>query len=461
MKILVFIDLDITIRHFIKTGAFSELEKRHDLVYIFNKDKTSEKKGVHTDPVTLGLRNIQFTTVPRSRTGAWFPLYMATVLRQQRGLPNYKARKADATRQSSRGFIFKSLLRGIPGIYQLYRHRVISRLGIDPSVEALIHSERPDLIVHPSTLNGYYINELMQASQKFGIPFILLMNSWDNPSAKAVCTGLPDKLIVWGEQSRQHAMAYMRMPCDRIEVFGAAQFQVYRNPPPYSRDELCRFFGVPKDKKIILYAGAGSGRHETEYLKTLDSAVQNGTLADCHILYRPHPWRGGLGEGEEDFFARSWSSVSMDPHMEEYYKSEVANPTGRVCMIDYSVSNMLLTLADAVISPLSTMLVEAMTLGKPILVFFPREYHDMELSTDEVHFAELLAVPDVNVSLNSNEFIAAVGRLKGQIGDSGVAERLRTSSRFFHVLDGPTYSERLDHLVASLFAKKHRGSVSI
>jgi hypothetical protein len=38
------------------------------------------------------------------------------------------------------------------------------------------------------------------------------MNSWDNPSSKAFIVGTPDRLFVWGEQTKQHAVRYLQMP---------------------------------------------------------------------------------------------------------------------------------------------------------------------------------------------------------------------------------------------------------
>ena len=47
------------------------------------------------------------------------------------------------------------------------------------------------------------------------------MNSWDNPSAKAVATGIPDFMAVWGEQSKQQALDYMKIPSKNLEIFKA------------------------------------------------------------------------------------------------------------------------------------------------------------------------------------------------------------------------------------------------
>jgi len=451
MKILIFIDLDITIRHFLKTGAFAKIAESHDLVYVFNKDSTSLKKNVHTDLTTLNLSKIRYTSVPRKRMGYWYYLYVATVFRNLRGTDNYLPRRANQIDISGNKFVARATFLSRPLVYPIFKLLLMVLMRADKSVASVVEEEKPDLILHPSTLTGYYINELTQISKKCRLPFVLLMNSWDNPSAKAVCTGLPSKLVVWGEQTKEHARHYMKMPEDRIEIFGAAQFQVYRNSPRQSRQDLCSSFEVPTDKKIILYAGAGSGRHETEYLRRLDTATAaGGPLSDCHILYRPHPWRGGLGDGERNFFDCCFNNVTMDPHMREYYIAEVAQPTGRVCMIDYSISNMLLTLADAVISPLSTMLIEAMTLGKPILIFFPEENHGKEFRTDQVHFADVIAIPEVNVSYKSEEFVRSVTNLYSQIGDKAISQRLRDQSTFFHLLEGATYAERLEMLLTSL-----------
>ena len=46
------------------------------------------------------------------------------------------------------------------------------------------------------------------------------MNSWDNPAGRSFCTGSPDKLVVWGEQTKIHAKDFMRLHEKQIECFG-------------------------------------------------------------------------------------------------------------------------------------------------------------------------------------------------------------------------------------------------
>ncbi len=453
-KILVFVDFDVVVRHFLKNNTFRELADQNDVVYVFNNDTTSAKKGVTINVAELGLPRVVFTSVPRKRTGLWYFLYTAAVLRQQRGSPNFVARHRQLVDVLGAWRVRVLELLGLPGLYNLFRWAFIHLMGVELSVQSVIEAEKPDLILHPSILTGYYVNELLIETKRHGIPLVLLMNSWDNPSAKAVCTGFPDQLVVWGEQSKRQAIQYMRMPPDRIKCFGAAQFQVYRDPPPESQAELRKMFGVPAGKKILLYAGAGNGRHETHYLRLLENGIEDGTFPDCHVIYRPHPWRGGLAVGEDDFFSIAWRHITMDPFMADYYRRETKSPSGIIFMADYRIANKLLTLVDAVISPLSTMLIEALVKGKPVLAFFPEREHGVVFGIDEVHFADFLKMPDVNVCLEEREFHPACRRLVGQIGDPALATRLRESAEFFVVMDGPTYGERLRDLVGDMIGAR-------
>lgn len=446
-RILVFIDYDNIIRHFIKSGILQALQNRYDVLFAFARDPVSTKQTVSIDPAELGLQSWCWVDIPRKRLGYWFFLYAITVLRQQRGLSNFSARRRQFVQQNGerRVRILEAL--GLPGLYQIVRAVFLKIMGVWPKVRELVMHEQPDLIIYPSLLTGPFMNELLPLVRKVHIPLVVLMNSWDNPSAKAVCTGVPDWLVVWGEQSKQQAIEYMRIPAERILIFGAAQFQVYRQPPAESEMDLRKMFAVPADKRILLYAGAGSGAHETIYLKLLEQAVESGILENCHVLYRPHPWRGALGPGEEDFFAVKWNHVSMDPHMADYYRREISNPSGRIFMADYRVTNKLLTLAAGVISPLSTMLIESLVKGKPVVVFFPEREHNVHFGVDEVHFREFIELPDVNVCLAEADFLEKCSALNRQLGDPELAVRLKAAAQYFVDMMEPTYSERLEQLV--------------
>lgn len=455
-KALVFIDHDLIVRHFIKSEVFGELEQQYDVTYVFNVDESTEKKWLFTDIGSLGLRNIVRTSVTRARMGSWYKLYAASVLRNQRGTKNYGPRKrlmsAISGRLRTEYYSFLSL----PGIFSLFRRHFMARQGSYQPLVDLILQQRPDIVLHPSVLAGYFINELPPICNALHIPLVVLMNSWDNPSAKALATSYPDKLIVWGEQTRQHAIEYMRVPEQNVISFGAAQFQIYREPVKESDSELRAMFKVPVGLPILLYGGASKGAHESRYLKMLDDCIEAGTIPRCHVIYRPHPWRGELGSGEKSFFSLGCKHISMDPFMESYYRRATTTGQFGIEMADYKITRKILHLISAVISPLSTILLEATILGKPVLMFYPNEELNQEEgrftkhALEQAHFADFWGVPGVNVCNDKIEFPEKCRLLMAQTWDSEISEGLLQHVRRFLVMDGPTYGERLVKLANQL-----------
>lgn len=455
-KALVFIDHDLIVRHFIKSGAFRELEQGYDVTYIFNVDNSTEKKWLFTDVDGLGLRSVLRTGITRARLGSWHKLFSASVLRNQRGTRNYRPRKELMTEISGRWHTEYYALLSLPGIYPLFRRRFLARQGIYQPLADLIREQKPDIIFHPTILAGYYVNELPFICKAAKIPLVMLMNSWDNPSVKALGTSYPDKLVVWGEQTRRHAIEYMRMPEQDVLSFGAAQFQIYREPVKESGAELRAMFKVPEGLPILLYGGASKGAHESRYLKILDDLIENLAIPPCHVIYRPHPWRGELGEGEISFFDLGCRHISMDPFMEPYYRRATTTGQFGIEMADYAITRKLLHLVSAVISPLSTILLEATILGKPVLMFFPQEDagrtggRHTQLALNMVHFADFWGKPGVNVCDSQTEFAEKCRLLMAQANDQGIHEVLQRHARHFLVMDGPSYGERVLQLADQL-----------
>lgn len=457
-RVAVFIDYDILIRHFIHSGAFRQLEQAYDVTYIFRKDPEAKKPSIYTDLASLGLKRVVELAVHRTRIAAWDMLYNLTILRYQRGQENLAARKSLMELVHDRRVVRYWTLLALPGLFPLVRWAALQRIGTLRPLEELIDRLQPDLILHPSVLAGYFINDLLAMTRRRRIPFVVLMNSWDNPTSKAMVTGVPDRLVVWGEMSKRYAMQYLRVPEERVACFGAAQFQLYRTPPTESLQAIRRESRVPDGKRIVLYAGASKGAHETHYLQMLEEGIERGDIPDCHVIYRPHPWRGSLGEGEANFFDLSWKHVTMDPHMEDYYRRQAKVYVAGIEMADYPAFHRLLHLADAVISPLSTALLEAAILGKPTVMFFPREdLHQRygagtRLALGLAHFVDFWGVEGINVCTERGAFYAVCRQLLAQAGDPKIAEGLQAHAARFVVMDGPTYGERLVELAHRLTA---------
>lgn len=464
-KALVFIDYDIIVRHFIMADAFRELERKYDVLYVFHKDTTSDKLGIYHDPSDLGLKNYVEFELPRWRMGSWYKIFAVTSLHRQMGTSNYwplRQRIAKAIGSSGwwRSLIFCGL--ALPGIFPIFRQRYLKRQGLYEPLLEFIKKHAPDIILAPSLLAGYFINDLGLIAKKLGIPYVAMMNSWDNPSLKAIATELPDRLVVWGEQTRRHAITYMGMEPDKVVMFGASQFQIYRNPVTESDSELRQLFEVPEHLPIILYAGVSKSINETRHLKLLDHAIADGSIPPCHILYRPHPWRGRLIGGEESFFDIGFHHISIDPHLADRYRNISNKPTPVMEMASYDVTRKLMHLITAAISPLSTMMLEVIMHEKPVLSYFPKEDRDSKfgkatkISFRLAHFQGFFDCLGVRRCGDRSELPGAVKKLMDDAKSPEVRKALCEHADFYVVRDGPTYAERVLDLANELVGSRDR-----
>lgn len=442
-KALVFIDADQLIRHFVHAGAFDALAQHYDVTYVFLDEVGQDKRAIHSDIDSLKLDSVRKVAVSRKRMGQWYFLFATSVLRLQRGTENYAPR-----RQLFVDVVGEKRVRQLEflsrwPVYPFFRFAYRTYMGRYAPIEEILEAEQPDVVIQPSILTGHFINELLVSCRHRKLPYIVLMNSWDNPSVKAMATGTPDKLVVWGPQSQQYAQTYMGMPQEKIESFGAAQFQVYRDIRPETEDELRVIFDVPAGKRILLYAGSGSGAYETAYLKSLEALVESGKLKNCHIIYRPHPWRGPLEDGEEDFTALAWKHVSMDPFMRDFYTSRISGDTASFYLLDYTTTAQLLELVTAVISPLSTILLEATIKGKPVLLFSPEEGMQLGSSLSQIHFKDFVGKAGVLVSNSLEDFPEKCAALLELAEEDETSEKLQEAATQFAIMDGPRYGDRL------------------
>jgi len=392
-KIQVFIDHDIIIRHFIHSNALSELEKGFEVQYVF-----ADHKRIKSDVSILGLRNVLTVPVDSARVAALRQLAKICSLKTARRNQSYKF-VATAWRKL---FGYRTYLRmwvySLPGIYNWYSKKIFEKAGRYHELDDIINAYRPDIILHPSVLEGVFISDLAMITEEKGIPFVALMNSWDNPSTKAQTIRPLDWLCVWGEQTKRHAIEFIGMNPDRVKIMGAAQFEAYRCAPSKTKEELCYEMGVDTAKKLILYAGSSKSVNEMKHLMLLEEAVQSGDLKSCHIVFRPHPWRAPA-EGEADFYDIHWRYVSMDPAMKDFYNSPKNKRSTNINLTDYMDTHNILSSIDLLISNMSTIILEAALHGKPVLCMISDK--DMEhnnflnMAVNSLYFKELLEKIDL------------------------------------------------------------------
>lgn len=449
MKGLVFVDDSELGMRFAVTSAFVELSQRHSIqIVIVRTPPGSAQVGAR-----FARDGLQTIDVPQyeGRWSRWSELFDISCVRFRELSPSFDERAKSFETNRRR---FARLQRfAQPELYDARRASVEREMGFHPEMLRLVQREKPDFFVLPSVLLDQHTDDAMLLARAFRIPTAVLVSGWDNASSKGLLYHQPSVIGVWGEQSRKHVIDIQRVPAERVHVIGAPHYESFKQKVSDTPEALRARWGVPSDVPILLFAGTFRPFDETALLLELDERIASGLFPRVHVLYRPHPWRQRR-EGEKNFLDCSWRHVTLDPSLRDSYQqreltkaspSESANFMSRMTHL-----RELYALSSAVVTPMSSVLLESMIAGLPVLaVAFGDGRHVW--SADRVsrmlHFRELYELDEVFVVRDRAEFFPAVERLLTKVGDGEHAARLRHAAQFFHAQDAEPYAMKVARLV--------------
>lgn len=437
MKCLVFVDHDIIYRNFVQSGACDGLAHAADMTFIFPD----------SDRITADLSELSYSwlkvPVDTTRAAQWRRLFQVTQMHWRRGANWRRIRAIQRYVLGWKGSIQIGFF-ALPGIFSLYRRYLLARLqkSVNTPLEQLVGEARPDILLILTVLEGPFLNDLIDIGRRYHIPTVAVINSWDNPSTKRSVVGKPDWLLVWGPQTRDHAIRFVGMDPQRAVVFGAAQMDVFREPPGYSRHDLCVNHAIDPHRIVILYAGSTKNADEFGHLLLLDNAIASGILPDMAIIYRPHPW-GRCGSGGQRFADHMWQNVFLDSSMRDYV-DQVGNGTSSMYLSDYRDTHDMLSAVDGLVSPMSTILLEAAMHGKPILCFQSGISGNvsMRVQANQTQFQDLFRQPGVLVC-GDDDFLEGIQRLGRLAVDPGIGDHMRNISHEFVTAFDDSFSDRL------------------
>jgi hypothetical protein len=450
MKVLVVIDHPIICRHFVMSGALSRLVAEADVRFVF---PAAGNKRFPLDPATLPLgAPFERLAIDDKRQQTWRWMLFVDQLRWRPGAHEAAIRRLRWMTLGWKAALLLTLA-GLPVGSAVFRSITARRLAAHPNagLSELLDRERPDVVLHPSVLEGPFINDLVTECAARNIPLVVAMNSWDNPSTKRAVVGKPDRVLVWGPQTRAHAMRFIGMPPERVVSFGAAQFDVFREPPRVDRAAFCARQGVAPSRRLVLFAGSNAQTDEVAALEALDAAIEAGRLPDTAIIYRPHPWGGG-GRGGARLIGRSFRHVVIDAAMRESLEKV---SSGAITLPDYRDTHDLLCAVDVVVSPLSTILLEAALHGKPAVPFIPRDASgsaSLDINIPMLHFAEFLTLPDVTTAGTVEELLAVLARLVEPAEGAARGAALQRAAEHFVAPFAAPWRERIVDFLSGIVA---------
>lgn len=450
LRVAIFIDHDVMIRHFLHSRVFAKLFVTHDVEVIL-PPKGNKRVSLNPSAYLEGANIIYLPFHAKSRS-LWGRMMQVKVMRPSLGRFCMDLRRTWRLVMPWKAELLHTLL-GVPGIFWLYKQWVNWRATKSPNLEMrkLLRDRFYDLVINPGVPGGHYLDDLIIETRKIHVPLIYIMNSWDNPSAGPFAAGKPDYFLAWGQQTKNHAQIYQGMSGDRTIGFGAAQFEVYKQPPRIKREEFCALHNINSDQRIILYAGGSLGTNEFEHLKLLEQGICDGQYGNAIIIYRPHPWGGGGNAGDQ-IIEHAWTHVRIESTMRCYLESLRMNGY-HMSFPDYADTHDVLSSVDCVISPLSTILIEAAMHGKPIMCFLPLE--DVSARHFQTvyrlpHFRDLQTHPEVILAKGRAEMLQKLPELFARADDPDIPKKLSKMCSFFVEDHDRPYGERLCQFVEDI-----------
>lgn len=248
--------------------------------------------------------------------------------------------------------------------------RMDGRLPISTWIASLFSWSRPDLVLLPTMLHeDAYHNDIIRVARSCGVPVLAAPASWDTLTSKGGFLQRPDRLIVWGQQSAQHAVAHHGFPKAAVQVTGPPHFAFHDpkfKPPdclvPFGiRAALMRYAErllVPRDQSLpVLVVGTSLNYWADEHRMLTDLGRMLGSYR--RVIYRPHP-RGSWGWNLRDVMP---SGVTLDPQVER----AIGTPRVGYSLdpVDLAYYPLLLSYVQCVVAAFSTLVVEAAIQGRP------------------------------------------------------------------------------------------------
>ena len=448
-KIAIFVDHDIIIRHFLKSKVFEELTVNYHVdVILPQKGYKRIKQDISDKDCKLNI--LRFPVFDKS-ISIWGRFMQAKIFKLSLSKKHQYIRTSWKLIVPRKGVVLFTLL-GLPIIFTIFKiyTKILSHLNPNLELEKLIIDKGYNVLINPGLINGHYINDLIIISKKINVPLIFIMNSWDNPTACYFSAGKPDLFLAWGAQTVNHAIQYQNFEAKNVIPFGAAQFEIYRERPKFRKPDFCKAHKINPRKKVILYAGGSLGTNEFEHLLLLEEAIQNKKIQNISVVYRPHPWGGGGNYGEK-IIDYKWKNIVIEKSMFKYLIN-LRDKGYHMTYPDYKDTHSILCSVDAVISPLSTILIEAAMHGKPIMCFLPIEdVNSIHFQTVHrlPHFIDLQKNENVILSKGRKELINKFPLLLKKIDDENIDVKMKKMSQFFVSSFKNSYAERLEEILES------------
>lgn len=448
--LIVFISNENYLRNWIRAGAFEALNKEYQLHYVVAQD--------YWDPNEITKFGVsEFDVVVQ-------PGYRKFFLRRLLTVTMYKhARKSRAfsikLKFVGQKWVWLYKMLAFPGIYEAFLGGVKVLLPRWSQFEELVKRIRPVAVIAPSLAADSFTIDMTYTAKRLGIKSMLLINSWDNLVSKGVLPLPPDCVGVWGTQGINQATRVQNVPADRVVALGVPRFDLYfRDDAPKASVDIHDFNGIPRNKKIVLYAATAIPFDDISAIESLDHFISSDpAYSDFVILFRPHPEMMKRSD-ERSFADCHFKHVYLDRQVAAYYtarfRAENDNDKSYINNAELDYYPALLKTVVAVVCPPTTLGVEGAMNGAPCLMICYGDGKNTWLSPEKMcqyeSVEEVLDMPGVVACRSEADLIDCFRTVIELSGNLEARDQLALATKYIVYRDPTPYAERLRVLVGRM-----------
>lgn len=227
--------------------------------------------------------------------------------------------------------------------------------GLESLINA-IDREKPDLFLAIEV--NYILRNAVRYCRELGIKSLIVQHGTPNKySLHAFAPFEADCFAAWGDFTRDF-LVRNGVNSERIVVTGGPVFDKTCSLKP-DRDKIYRDIGLnPKIKKLIIFTTQGSGRGSGPGNCPTEEEIETGITEICiavshypdaQLLFQVHP-------------------EQIIKYVQELADKAGCSSDGNIKVIKYHDTEALMAISDGVITFFSTTAIDALILGKPLML---------------------------------------------------------------------------------------------
>lgn len=444
-RIIIFISLQTYLRNWIDAGAFKELEKNYNILYLIPEYDWDPKEIEN-----YGIKNYKVIKQASWRMFLFRRMLLVTMVRYSKRSMAFKIKISNFSRGMF--ILHKIVSRDI--FYQVFMFFCKLILGKWKELDNIFEDYKPDLVLAPSLAADSFTIDLTYTSNLKNVKSMILINSWDNLISKGVIPIHPSYVGVWGNQGYEQAIRVQQLPKEKLKILGVPRFDSY-NKGDSNSVSIHRVNGIPEDKKIILYATTGLPFDDIQALRVLDKEItDNPIYKDYVILFRAHPEMMQRVD-EVNIMEAGLNNVYIDSQTANFYYSRFEIESGSYrstinsTSLDYYPA--LLNTIIGMVCPATTLALEGLINGKPCVMICYNDGKNHHLSPEKMakfeNVQEILSLEGVYPCYESVELLNKFEIMISSAEDQKLAEKIKDATEAIVYKDEIPYSKRLNNFI--------------